>query len=111
MDGPLTNPDLIFATVMLIVLLAPPLFKHLGMPGLLVRRYNGNAALALHMADAPIQQLAKPDPDGLDPEKLLILPRPGDIVMQRTNGENASLLHLINATLSSRTQPLVLLKT
>jgi len=33
-DWPLTNPVLVFATVMLIVLLAPPLFRRLGMPGL-----------------------------------------------------------------------------
>ena len=34
LDWPLTNPVLVFATVMLIVLLAPPLFRRLGMPGL-----------------------------------------------------------------------------
>ncbi len=34
MDWPLTNPVLIFATVMLIVLLAPPLFRRAGLPGL-----------------------------------------------------------------------------
>lgn len=34
MDWPLTNPVLVFATVMLIVLLAPPLFRRLGLPGL-----------------------------------------------------------------------------
>lgn len=34
MDWPLTNPVLVFATVMLIVLLAPPLFRRIGMPGL-----------------------------------------------------------------------------
>jgi len=34
MDWPLTNPVLVFATVMLIVLLAPPLFRRMGLPGL-----------------------------------------------------------------------------
>ncbi len=34
MDWPVTNPVLVFATVMLIVLLAPPLFRRMGMPGL-----------------------------------------------------------------------------
>lgn len=33
-EFPLTNPVLVFATVMLIVLLAPPLFRKLGLPGL-----------------------------------------------------------------------------
>ncbi|MFP4227343.1 MAG: cation:proton antiporter [Salinivenus sp.] len=33
-EFPLTNPVLVFATVMLIVLLAPPLFRRLGLPGL-----------------------------------------------------------------------------